>query len=370
METSYLCPPGNGVFTVNTAKERKNNLHHTMYGCTGEEVLAQWKESLSKLPGRRGSVLLGVCSDCGGGILRGANWGPLFIRSQLHSNGKSPDAFDLGDIRVIPHLLMDKYLNEQTIARCREALYGTRETNLPVSPLSIAMDLVENFYRKFEDKGLLAFGGDHSVSFPLVRPFLRRRRAQGRQVALIHFDAHTDIMDHRLGIDICFGSWVYHILGDLPSPNHLYQIGLRSSQYNEQYWEEKFNIQQFWAKEVKEKGAADIAGEIISDLKDKGVDELYVSFDIDAIDQRYASATGTPEPDGLIPQHAMKILQKLEEQFPITGADVVEVAPFVKHHEQGLATEPDSTLKIAGEFAQFFISAINRAYPIKSHDNC
>ena len=362
MEKAYLCPPGNGVFTVNTARERKNQLHQTLYGREGDAVQAQWEESLGKLSSYRGSVLLGVCSDCGGGILRGANWGPLFVRNKLYSTKSRPEVFDLGDIRVIPHLLMDKYLNQGTIDTCRQALYGNSERELAVGPLSITMEVVEEFYQRFGDKGLLGLGGDHSVSFPLVRPYLNRRRAQGRTVGLIHFDAHTDIMESRLGIDICFGSWVYHILGDLPSPGHIYQIGLRSSRYDKQYWEKNFKVQQFWSGEVKRRGANDIAGEILEDLEKKQVDELYVSFDIDAIDAVYASATGTPEPDGLKPEEAMTILQKLEQNFPIAAADMVEVAPFIRHSEYSHSAEPEATLDITESFVQFFISAMNRFY--------
>ena len=362
MEMAYLCPPGNGVFTVNTGREKKDRLHQILYGQTGDQVTSSWKQSLQGLDSRQGSVLLGVSSDCGGGILRGANWGPLFIRNELYSVNKNLDVFDLGDVRVIPHLLMDKYLNEETLERCRKSLYGSSASHLPVGPLSITMDLVEKFYHQFKDKGLIALGGDHSVSFPLTRPFLRRRKSQGRSVAIIHFDAHTDLLKSRLGIDICFGSWAYHILKDLPSPGHLYQIGIRSSAKDEAYWEGNFKVQQFWSLEIKAKGAEAVADDIIADLKRKKVDELYVSFDIDAIDSTYASATGTPEPDGLEPGQAMIILEKLNEQFPITGADMVEVAPFVRHHEDYPTSGPDSTLTIAGNFVRFFIEAVNRAY--------
>ena len=322
----------------------------------------KWEESLKQLTSYRGGVLLGISSDCGGGILRGANWGPLFIRNQLYSQANPPKVFDLGDVRVIPHLLMDQYLNQQTIDRCRKALYGNCDNDLPVSPLSITMDLVEKFYQQFSDKGLIGLGGDHSVSFPLTRPLLRRRKAQGRQMAIIHFDAHTDMMESRLGIDICFGSWAYHILDDLPSPEHLYQIGLRNSAHDKEYWSKKFPIQQFWSSDVQDRGGEEIAEEIIKDLKKKHVDELYVSFDIDAIDLSRASATGTPEPNGLSPDVAMVILQKLERQFPVTAADMVEVAPFIRHHDHRCGVEPDSTLTIAEDFVRFFISALNRAH--------
>ena len=47
----------------------------------------------------------------------------------------------------------------------------------------------------------------------------------------------------------------------------------------------------------------------LAQLAEQNIDELYVSFDIDAIDDSYASATGTPEPDGLMPSEAMQILR-------------------------------------------------------------
>ncbi|MCY4643368.1 MAG: arginase family protein [Bacteriovoracales bacterium] len=367
IEKRFLCPPGNGVFTVNTAKKRKDHLHQTLYKQAGEGVWPLWEKSLTALPSRKGSVLLGISSDCGGGILRGANWGPLFMRNELYAMYPPKETkafFDLGDIRVIPHLLLDDYLDPETLSKCRKALYGTKEKRLPVSPLSMTMELVEQFYRDFDDKGLVSLGGDHSVSFPLVRPFLRRRRAQGRQVAVIHFDAHTDLMPSRLGIDICFGSWAYHILEDLPSPSHLYQLGLRSSNYDGAYWKKELGVEQFWADEIKERGAESIADEITNDLKEKGVDELYVSFDIDFIDPIYAGATGTPEPNGPTPEDGMVILEKLEKQFPIGGADMVEVAPFVRHDGNNQTTEPNSTLNVATRFVGFFIEALNRFYGV------
>lgn len=369
MEQAYLCPPGNGVFTVSTAKERKDLLHELLYGCTGNEVEKLWRKNLAQLPSHQGSILLGICSDCGGGILRGANWGPLFVRTELYSQHPKLNLLDLGDIRVIPHLVLDKYLNQETITRCKEALYQNPNSPLPVSPLSIAMNLAEQFYEQYNDKGLISLGGDHSISFPLVKSFLRKRKQEGRSVALIHFDAHTDIMEERLGIDICFGSWVYHILSDLPSPHHLYQIGIRNSGADQNYWESKFGIQQFWAREIQKRGAGAIADDIIKDLKNKGVQELYVSFDIDSIDQHHASATGTPETGGPSPDEIMLILTKIQQCVPITSADLVEVAPFIKHPFcESPEKEPQSTLAIASRIVHFFITSINEAYSQKINE--
>lgn len=348
-----LCPPGNGVFTVNTAKERKEQLHQSLYGQTND-IENLWADSLDKLAAGSKAVMLGVASDCGGGILRGANWGPLFVRSTLLKNHPELSHFDLGDVRVIPHLLHDKYLNDQTIANCRKALYQNEASDLAVSPLTITEDVLHDFYATYPEKGVFGIGGDHSISYALTKPYLQAKKAQGKRAAIIHFDAHTDLLVERLGIDLCFGSWCTHILEDLNDPSHLIQIGIRSSGKPKVHWEGTFGVKQHWAHEVLERGVDAIIEDILSQLHEQQIDELYVSFDIDALDDSFAAATGTPEPDGMTPEQALKILQKLSEQFPITGADMMEIAPFTDSTGKG-AESSEKTLKIGAEISAFLI---------------
>ena len=54
-------------------------------------------------------------------------------------------------------------------------------------------------------------------------------------------------------------------------------------------------MKQHWAHEIRERGAQAVVSEVIAQLKADQVEELYVSFDIDALDEAFASATGTPE---------------------------------------------------------------------------
>ncbi len=348
----YLCPPGNGVFTVNTAKERKEAFWKQLYG-SSLGVHEKWQADMEKLADSK-VALLGIPSDCGGGILRGANWGPLFLRSELIKEDLK--YHDLGDVRVIPHLLLDKYLNQETIESCRKALYQDGEFPLPVSPLSITEDFCNSYYATFSDKKLFSLGGDHSVSYPLTKSYLKAKKAQGKKVALIHFDAHTDLLEERMGIDICFGSWCTHILEDLLSPGHLIQIGIRSSGHERGHWENKFGVQQYWAEQVREEGPSKIADKIIAYLKQNTIDELYISYDIDALDASYASATGTPELNGLSPHESMIILQELAASFPFGGADLVEVAPFLATDLKGESPEPQTTLLSATTLIRFIIS--------------
>ena len=164
-------------------------------------------------------------SDAGGGILRGANWGPLFIRQELIKITPCLDYLDLGDIRVIPHFHHDKYLNIDTIKNCREALYGKKHIELPVSSLSITEHVLTLIYEQCTDIRIFSLGGDHSVSYPLTKTWLIAKKKAGKKVAIIHFDAHTDLLESRLGVDICFGSWCTHIIKYLPTPSLPYSVG-------------------------------------------------------------------------------------------------------------------------------------------------
>lgn len=351
-----LCPPGNGVFTVNTAKERKEQLHQSLFGQTNN-IEQLWENSLDDLSQSSKAVMLGIASDCGGGILRGANWGPLFVRSTLLEQHSGLNVFDLGDVRVIPHLLHDKYLNDATLSNCRKALYQDPESDFCVSPLSITEDVLHGFYEEFPEKGIFGIGGDHSVSYPLTKAYLQAKKKQGKRAAIIHFDAHTDLLVERLGIDLCFGSWCTHILDDLHEHNHLIQLGIRSSGKPKSHWESTFGVKQHWAQEIKEKGVGQIIKDVLQQLKTENIDELYVSFDIDALDDSIASATGTPEPDGMNMQETMDILKALAEQYPITGADMMEIAPFTD--SSGLGEESrNKTLKACGEISAFLIKEI------------
>src|SRR5690606_34952695 len=128
--------------------------------------------------------LLGITSDTGGGIQRGANWGPLFIRQHFSDKYDLSSFVDLGDTRTIPHLLHDKYLNEKTLRSCKKALYQDEKSPYPVSALSIAEDFATEFFTHYPEKKLLSLGGDHSVSYPLVMSWLKVRKAQGKKVAI------------------------------------------------------------------------------------------------------------------------------------------------------------------------------------------
>lgn len=348
-----LTIPGNGVYTVNTGKEKKEKLLKAYYKTTNpEKVKEKWLSSFEKLDTKK-PWLFGIPSDNGGGIQRGANWGPLMLREELLSEAGT--FTDLGDVRVIPHLLHDKYLNDETLKLCRKALYG-KANKLPVSPLSIAEAALTELYKKYPQARIFGLGGDHSTSYPLVKTWLQSRKNK-KQAGLLHFDAHTDLLDRRLGIDICFGTWTYQILDDLQSRDHVLQLGIRSSGKNKKHWKDTLGVEQYWAKEINTWGVEKTFKKVCNHFKNLGVTELYISFDIDALDEKYASATGTPEKDGLLPSESAALIRMLSKEFKITGADLMEVAPFV-WPEGVLARDQQSSLTVAADMAKVLLESL------------
>ncbi len=348
-----LTLPGNGVHTVHTAKERKEVLREEIFGTKDlKKAQSIWEKNLDNIKIDK-PLVIGIPSDNGGGIQRGANWGPLALRGEILE--EKNNFSDLGDVRVIPHLLHDKYLNEATIRDCRKALYG-KVVKLPVSPLSIAEEAVKLVYKKAPKARILGFGGDHSTSYPLVKEWLLSRK-DIKKAGILHFDAHTDLLKDRLGIDLCFGTWTFQILKFLKSRDHILQIGIRSSGKTKAHWKKNVGIEQIWADEVTKNGSGKTLKKIVKHFKNLGIEELYVSFDIDALDQKYAAATGTPETDGLLPSDCAAILRPLAKEFRITGADLMEVAPFVL--PEGVAErDQKSSLTVAGDMARLLLDVL------------
>ncbi|MBA2405565.1 MAG: arginase family protein [Bdellovibrionales bacterium] len=349
-----LTLPGSGVFTVHSGAEKKEKLLKAYYGTTSaEKAKSKWEKALANLTSRQ-PLLLGIPSDNGGGIQRGANWGPLAIRQEILNERKNFS--DVGDVRVIPHLLHDKYLNDETIKLCRKALYG-KVNKLPVSPLSIAEFAVAEIYKKLPDARILGLGGDHSTSYPLVKAWLASRK-QKKKAALLHFDAHTDLLDRRMGIDICFGTWTFQILKDLSSTDHIVQIGIRASGKDKKHWKNHLGVEQYWAQDVKKWGTEKVYQKLKSHYQKLGVEEIYISFDIDALDIKYASATGTPEAEGLLPTDCAAIIMMLAQDFKITGADLMEVAPYVSPEGVSEANR-QSSLMVAGDMAKVLLRSLS-----------
>jgi len=191
------------------------------------------------------------------------------------------------------------------------------------------------------DKTILSFGGDHFVTFPV----LRAHQKQHGSMALIHFDAHTDTY-HEPGSNYNHGNMFYFAPREgLIDPKHSIQIGIRT-----EYARAEHPFEVIDAGEANELRAATI----VKRIKDRvGQIPCYLTFDIDCLDPAYAPGTGTPVAGGLSSDLALKIIRGLTG-VNIVGMDLVEVAP--SYDPVGITSLAGATLALE----MLYVIAANR----------
>jgi agmatinase len=175
---------------------------------------------------------------------------------------------------------------------------------------------IEEYAFSIIDQGpaLLSLGGDHFVSYPLLRA---HRRKHGGPLSLLHFDAHSDTWaDENDRIDHGTMFWWATRQG-LIDPASSVQVGIRTSN------PDTLGFTIIDGPEVHASGIEAVIGRIREIL---GGRPVYLTFDIDCLDPSCAPGTGTPVCGGLTTHQAMSILRGLAG-INVVGMDVVEVAP-------------------------------------------
>jgi agmatinase len=193
--------------------------------------------------------------------------------------------------------------------------------NFAIALGDIASSLAQIEEQAARIEHLVAFGGDHGITLPLLRAIAKRLDPP----ALVHFDAHVDTWPENFGQVYAHGSVFYHaILERLIKPRRMVQVGLRSPVERSVHdWTLAQGVTMITAQDVHEQGPAVIAGQIRKVIGDGPV---YLSFDIDVLDPAFAPGTGTPEVGGLATWQAQAIIRRLQGvQF--VGMDLVEVCP-------------------------------------------
>jgi len=334
-----LRPAGGGVHMVSTGREEQAVLQRRLYGAVdAADVQRRWREALARVATAKVAVLA-VPSDTGAGLVRGAAFGPAALRAAILE--RLPDfparaaragIVDVGDVFVVPQLLHDDMLSDAQLGATRAALYPAPATpadvaaRLPVSPLSIAAAVASRLYAINPHLKIFTLGGDHSVAWPVVSALAAHR---ARPFAIIHPDAHTDLLPDRLGVKYCFATWAYHANDLIGRSGRLVQIGVRASGRPRAHWETTLGVRQFWADELARLGDTAALEAIVAHVTRLHLDGVYLSNDIDGTDGGVAPATGAPEPNGLSVAFMRALIRRLAKQTSLIGADLVEVAPTV-----------------------------------------
>ena len=182
------------------------------------------------------------------------------------------------------------------------------------------MDEVESHYADLLSAGktVLSFGGDHFVTLPILRA---HHKVHG-QLALIHFDAHTDTYAEP-GSEYNHGSMFYYAPREgIIDANKSIQLGIRT-----EYTQSNHPFEVINAAETNDLSVEAIVSRIRQRVGDLPV---YLTFDIDFLDPAFAPGTGTPVIGGLSSDRALKIVRGLQG-LNLVGMDVVEVAPSYDH---------------------------------------
>ncbi len=256
------------------------------------------------------AAFLGVPYDGASTVRTGARHGPDAVRRALayyttyssehgrHMSGLS--VADIGDVSVIVTDMAT------TFGRVTEAL----------------RELVAHGIKP------LVVGGDHSIASATIRGVCEA--LAGRQVGVIHFDAHHDLRQAHFGAEssgVPFRK-VLELEGRPVLGRNLVQIGMAefaNSPALADYAREQ-GVTVIPCLSVRRDGI-DAVIEQALELAGEGTEAIYVSIDIDAIDQSQAPGTAAPNPFGLDARDVQVALRRIAAHPKTVGAEIVEISP-------------------------------------------
>lgn len=193
---------------------------------------------------------------------------------------------------------------------------------------------MEDAVRRLLDSGSkpLVLGGDHSITYPVVRAF----RDRG-PVTILHFDSHGDIYDHYEGDRYSHACPFARVMEE-GLATRLIQVGLRTLTPHQREQSKKFGTEIFAADRWRD--AVPVVAAVTG--------PVYVSLDIDVLEPMLAPGIAHPEPGGLSVRDVLDVLSALRTD--VIGADVVEYNPRFDVR--------DLTARVAAKFVKELIGAM------------
>jgi agmatinase len=234
-------------------------------------------------------AVIGIPWDEYSSFMRGPAEAPPLIRAAFASEsanmwsetgidlGAAP-IFDAGDIEAISGSAM--------IDRIRESISA----------------LLDQDYRP------ISLGGDHAITYPVVKAFARKYP----RLSILHFDAHPDIYDEFQGNRFSHACPFARIMEE-GLVERLVQVGIRTATDHQREQIERFGVEVVEMKDFRD------------DLSVEFDTPVYISFDIDGLDPAFAPGVSHREPGGLSTRQALNVIQRLKGD--IAGADIVEFNP-------------------------------------------
>jgi arginase len=251
-------------------------------------------------------VLLGVPFDGQSSYLRGTAEAPEKIRAAMFcdaSNKWTELGVDLGvagSFEDSGDLLFSSNSDSDITT-------GDSRTTFAEYPI---FEQIETRVGQVVDRGKrpVSLGGDHSITYPIVKAFAKRYP----ELTIFHFDAHPDLYDEFEGNRLSHACPFARIM-EAGLVKRLVQMGIRTMNAHQREQARKFDVEV-----VEMRGLP-----AYEKLKADG--PIYITFDMDVLDPAFAPGISHREPGGMTVREAITHLHAIEGE--IVGADVVEYNP-------------------------------------------
>jgi agmatinase len=251
--------------------------------------MSDFRESFDALRPEMVTVV-GIPYDENSSFMRGPALAPAQIREVLHSGSAnlcSEGGIDLG---TEPRF---RDLGDLELAGGDAALEQVEET-------------IENLLE--QDAYVLSLGGDHAITYPILRAYGKRYG----QLNVLQLDAHPDLYDEFEGNRTSHACPFARIMEE-DLAGRLVQVGIRTMNAHQRTQAKRFGVEVIEMREWQPETGLDFEG------------PLYLSLDIDVLDPAFAPGVSHHEPGGLSTRDVLQLIQSL--RVPIVGADIVEFNP-------------------------------------------
>lgn len=194
----------------------------------------------------------------------------------------------------------------------KQGVYLTDAVTENTSPESM-VDAVHEVTKKYikKNKFVTIFGGEHSISIGTIRAF----DECFNNLSVLHIDAHADLRKEYEGSTCNHACAMY----EANQNTNLVQVGIRSMDISETLVMNKDKV--FFAHDMA------VNEYWMDDVIDQLTGNVFISFDLDALDPSIMPSTGTPEPGGLFYYETLEFLKKVFTERNVVGFDIVELCP-------------------------------------------
>lgn len=195
-------------------------------------------------------------------------------------------------------------------------IFTLPEMELPFGEMAAVVDEIERVAYEIvsRDKLLVAIGGEHSITPPLVSAAARKHPG----LSILQIDAHADMRDSYMGTVHNHACAMRRSL----QFGRVTQVGIRSLSTEEAEVLPKLNSTVFYDVDMRRDPKWIDA--VVASL----AENVYVTIDVDGLDPAIMPATGTPEPGGLSWPEITALLRATAERRRIVAADIVELSPI------------------------------------------